>query len=329
LVKENINKEVSMHRIVYHMDSDGKAAAAVVAHFLREEGKTDIYFHPINYGMTLNMTGWDRQRDQVFLVDFSFQPLRKMIDFLESMHTVTWIDHHATALEMEELDPTLAKIPGVRELGYAGCELAWRYFTPKPIPKALKLIGDWDTWRRGTNWETEVVPFQSFLYVNDDRPMNTKLWEQILETNDIESWLALGRVARLVQNRMDDSLIGAASFVGKFAGYRAVMCNVGGNSMMFERNYDVTKFELMILFQLKQGQYLTVSIYGINPDIDCGQLAKKLGEAGPIPSGGGHAQAAGFQCSWEYLWTLIRDVEDGKPWRISSTKQSINDLVKS
>lgn len=318
-----------MHRIVYHMDSDGKAAAAVVAHFLREEGKTDIYFHPINYGMSFNMTGWDRQRDQIFLVDFSFQPLSKMLDFVESLPNLTWIDHHATALEMEEENRSLLRIPGRREVGLAGCELAWQYFTQKPLPKALKLIGDWDTWRRGPNWEAEVVPLQSFLYINDDRPMNVKLWEQLLSATDIESWLGLGRIARLVQNRMDDSLIGAASFVGKFAGYRAVMCNGAGNSMMFERNFDVNKFELMILFQLKQGKYVTVSIYGINPDIDCGQLAKKLGEAGPIPSGGGHDKAAGFQCDWEYLWTLIRDVEDSKPWRTSSSRQSINDLVKS
>jgi oligoribonuclease NrnB/cAMP/cGMP phosphodiesterase (DHH superfamily) len=279
--------------------------------------------------MSFNMTGWDRQRDQIFLVDFSFQPLSKMLDFVESLPNLTWIDHHATALEMEEENRSLLRIPGRREVGLAGCELAWQYFTQKPLPKALKLIGDWDTWRRGPNWEAEVVPLQSFLYINDDRPMNVKLWEQLLSATDIESWLGLGRIARLVQNRMDDSLIGAASFVGKFAGYRAVMCNGAGNSMMFERNFDVNKFELMILFQLKQGKYVTVSIYGINPDIDCGQLAKKLGEAGPIPSGGGHDKAAGFQCDWEYLWTLIRDVEDSKPWRTSSSRQSINDLVKS
>ena len=317
-----------MHRVVYHMDSDGKAAAAVVAHFLREEGKTNIYFHPINYGMSLNMTGWDRQNDEIFLVDFSFQPLSKMLDFVDSLKHVTWIDHHATALEMEELDPTLKSIPGIREVGFAGCELTWKYFTQKPVPKVLRLIGDWDTWRRGSNWESEVVPFQSFLYINDDRPMNVKLWEQVLAATDFEPWLGLGRIARYVQNRADDSLIGAASFVGTFAGHKAVMCNGAGNSMMFERNFDLSKFELMILFQLKQGKYVTVSIYGINPIIDCGQLAKKLGEAGPIPSGGGHAQAAGFQCSWEYLWTLIRDVEDSKPWRISSTRPSISDLVK-
>jgi oligoribonuclease NrnB/cAMP/cGMP phosphodiesterase (DHH superfamily) len=318
-----------MNRIIYHMDADGKAAAAVVAHFLREEGKTNIYFHPINYGMSLNMTGWDREKDEVFLVDFSFQPLSKMLDFVDSMEHVTWIDHHATALELEEHEEKLSQVPGTREVGLAGCELAWQYFTREPLPKALKLIGDWDTWRRGPNWESEVVPFQSFLYINDDRPMNVKLWEQVLAATDIESWLGLGRIARLVQNRMEDSLIGAASFVGKFAGKRAVMCNGAGNSLMFERTYDLSKFELMVMFQLKQGKYVTVSIYGVNPLIDCGQLAKKLGEAGPIPSGGGHAQAAGFQCDWEYLWTLIRDVEDGKPWRISSARQSIGDLVKS
>jgi oligoribonuclease NrnB/cAMP/cGMP phosphodiesterase (DHH superfamily) len=309
------------------MDSDGKAAAAVVAHFLRAEGKTNIYFHPINFGMALNMTGWDRQTDEVFLVDFSFQPLSKMLDFIDSMHHVTWIDHHATSIEMEEHEPDLQKVSGIRESGLSGCELTWRYFTEEPFPKVLKLIGDWDTWRRGYNWETEVLPFQSFLYVNDDRPMNIKLWEQLLAAKEVDQWLGLGRIARFVQDRVDESLIGAASFVGKFAGYRAVMCNGSGSSLMFERNFDVSKFELMILFQLKQGKYVTVSVYGVGEQIDCGQLAKKLGEAGPIPSGGGHAKAAGFQCTWEYLQRLITDVEDSKPWR-TSKKKSIGEVVK-
>lgn len=317
-----------MHRVVYHMDADGKAAAAVVGHFLRKAGKNNIYYHPINYGMSLNMSGWDRENDEVYLVDFSFQPLSKMLDFVDTLEHLVWIDHHATAIELEENNEELVRVPGIREVGFAGCELTWKYFTEEPIPRVLQLIGDWDVWRRGPNWEEEVLPFQSFLYINDDRPQNSKLWEQLLIANNVESWLGLGRIARLVQDRVDESLIGAASFVGKFAGHRAVMCNGAGNSLMFERNFDINKFELMILFQLKQGKYVTVSIYGIKPDLDCGQLAKKLGEDGPIPSGGGHAKAAGFQCSWEYLWTLISDVEDSKPWRISSSRKSISEVVK-
>lgn len=321
-----------MRRIIYHMDADGKAAAAVVAHFLRKEGKNDIYFHPINYGMELNMTGWDREKDEVFLVDFSFQPLDKMLEFVGDLNHVVWIDHHITAIEMEAQSDILLKIPGLRENGPAGCELAWAYYTDAPPPKGIVLIGEWDTWRRGANWETEVVPFQSFLYMNDDRPMNSKLWEAIIacqaDSQELGSWLGLGRIARMVQNRMEDAVIGAASFVGKFAGHRAVMCNGAGSSLMFERNYDVNKFDLMVFFQLKQGKYVTVSIYGTDKDIHCGHLAKQLGEAGPIPSGGGHAKAAGFQGTWEYVWSLVSDVEDGKPWRISSAKQSIGDLVK-
>lgn len=318
-----------MHRIVYHMDADGKAAAATVAHFLREKGKTNMYFHGINYGMGLNMSGWDREKDEVYLVDFSFQPLSKMQDFVNSVEHLTWIDHHASSLEMEEQAPELRSIPGLREIESAGCELCWQYFSDEPLPPVLKLVGDWDTWRRGPNWETEVLPFMAYLYVNDDRPMNVKLWEELLSPDaDIASWLGLGNVVRLVQNRMEDSLIGAASFVGMFAGYRAILCNGAGSSLMFERNYHLDEFDIMVLFQLKQGRYLTVSIYGVNPSVDCGQLARRLGEAGPNPSGGGHAKAAGFQCDWAYLWTLIKDVEDGKKWRITSARQSIGDLVK-
>lgn len=317
-----------MNRIIYHMDSDGKCAAAVVAHFLRRSGKNNIYFHPINYGMALNMPGWDRQNDEIFLVDFSFQPLSKMVDFVESLQHVVWIDHHATAIEMESQSEILSQVPGLRESGPAGCELAWQYYDSGTPPKSVTLIGEWDTWRRGKNWDDEVTPFQSFLYLNDDRPQNSKFWEQVLACKDLDKWISLGRIARLVQNRMEDTVIGSASFVGKFAGHKAVLCNGAGNSLMFERNFDLSKFDMMVMFQLKQGKFVTVSLYGVNPAIDCGQLAKKLGEAGPIPSGGGHAQAAGFQCDWDYLWTLITDVQDGKEWRTNSTRQSISDVVK-
>jgi oligoribonuclease NrnB/cAMP/cGMP phosphodiesterase (DHH superfamily) len=327
--KDNTTRRYCMHRVIYHMDSDGKASAAVVGFFLRKSGESNIYYHPINYGMELDTSKWDRRNDHIYLVDFGFQPAQKMVDFAKKFTHFVWIDHHASSIEMEKEFPELQGTPGVREVGKAACELCWEYFSPEKVPLVLNLIGDWDVWRRNAIWESTVLPFQSFLWISDDRPQNAILWDQLLVAKDVEKWLGIGRITRFVQDRADASLMGAASFVGRFAGYKAIMCNGAGSSLMFERNFDIDRFELMVLFQLKQGKYVTVSLYGTGDAPDCGQLAKRLGEAGPIPSGGGHPKAAGFQCNWEYLQTLITQVEESKPWRkTTSGAKSISEVVK-
>jgi nanoRNase/pAp phosphatase (c-di-AMP/oligoRNAs hydrolase) len=80
----------------------------------------------------------------------------------------------------------------------------------------------------------------------------------------------------------------------------------------------------MVTFQWIGLDYITVSMYTEKIDkFNVGELAKILGNAGDIPSGGGHPGAAGFQCGWEYFRSLIenpiqlKDVKDGPATRNS------------
>ena len=70
-----------------------------------------------------------------------------------------------------------------------------------------------------------------------------------------------------------------------------------------------TSYDLMVGFNLTKEGYWTVSLYSVQDHIHCGDIAKQLGGAGPIPSGGGHKGAAGFQCDWPYLESLIKREE--------------------
>ena len=95
-------------------------------------------------------------------------------------------------------------------------------------------------------------------------------------------------------------------FYGKFGAYTAMMINRGGNSTLFENGVKPpSEYELMVTFYLTKHGYWTVSLYSVQDHIHCGDIAKKLGEAGPKPSGGGHKGAAGFQCDWPYIEKLI------------------------
>jgi nanoRNase/pAp phosphatase (c-di-AMP/oligoRNAs hydrolase) len=73
-------------------------------------------------------------------------------------------------------------------------------------------------------------------------------------------------------------------------------------------------FELLVLFRSIRGQYWTVSLYTYRKGVDCGKIAEKIGMSGPIPSGGGHAKAAGFQTTWEYFAEQVR-LENGEKLR--------------
>lgn len=318
-----------MHQVIYHMDADGQCAAAIVGYALFNSGvpKTDIYFQAINHGMEVQTKAWG-PKDTIWMVDFSLQPLPVMVTFAEAYDDrFIWIDHHLSALQMEVEAPMLSQIRGIRESGLAGCELAWRHCCrDKPLPEAVELIGKWDTWRRGPDWDTHVVPYQSFLFMADTRPQNWEFWKGVLE-NPVTEFLNVGRVVRAVQDKVDSANMNAGAFVCKFDGLKAIATNGAGNSLMFEKNYE-DAFDLMIMYRQIHGKHVTVSLYSMRDSVNCAEIAQRLGMAGPNPSGGGHKGAAGFQCNWAYLETLISDVEDVKPWKKKSTASgSISDLL--
>ena len=311
-----------MYRIAMHVDADGFAAAGVVYKHLREQGvpQDQMVFHPINYGMPIPEE-IDYEKDTVYLVDFSLQPLMEMVQFANTLgERLIWIDHHSTSVDMEEEHPALKSVPGVRQVNWeegvpiSGCELAWKYlFMDTKMPHILRLIGDWDTWR----WkdlpvyaQEQVKELQSALYMAENSPKTEEgreFWRShLVEESDFFETTTFrdGKLLHAYQEKQWKGQVGALHFEADFQGLRAIMVNLKGNSEMFKGFYDPEKHDVMITFQLTKGEYLTVGLYGENPEIHVGELARKIGEAGDKPSGGGHAGAAGFQCSWDYFKTL-------------------------
>lgn len=317
------------HRTLLHTDSDGHCAAGIVYQYLRKKGVKDeeMAFHPINYGMPIPPE-IDYANDTVYMVDFSFQPLKTMVEFAEKLgDRLIWIDHHSTSVDMEEEAPELRKIPGIRQVNYygdekgtpiSGCELVWFYlYQGHTHPPVVQLVGEWDTWRwknKPEDRQDTVQAFQHYLRSVNSNPKyadGRAFWYALLggsgkaDTSIPQEGLAVGKILLDQQRKSWKGAVGGSGFTADFQGHRAVMVNRRGNSEMFRGFFDEDKHDVMVTFELVKGEYLTVGMYTTKTDLlHLGNLCKKLGEAGDYPSGGGHAGAAGFQCSWDYFKTL-------------------------
>ncbi len=316
------------HHIIHHVDPDGHAAAAVVylALVKQEVDPANIHFLRINYGMKLHDQDVNYDEDRVYVVDFCLQPYEQMAEMCRQVgERMVWIDHHQTSIDCEK-DFGLEETAGKRSTSLSGCELTWKYFFPGvKVPDLLDLIGTWDTFRRDDEmkWEHEVLPLQTYLFSLDTRPhVNINFWFNLLRTaledpkgmrtgGQLGNLIGQGTVMRRYQIRKEDSMLGATSYMGKFAGHSAVIANLShANSLMFERLYEVSEVDLLVAYTHTKGKFWRVTIFTNQENVDCGALAKRLGYEGPNKSGGGHQKAAGFQTDWEHLSSYI-ETEEG------------------
>jgi len=312
-----------------HKDSDGYCSAGIVYRYLKEKEvpDTQIYFHGINYGMPVPEE-INYEKDTVYMVDFSLQPADVMLEFAEKLgDRFIHIDHHQSSVDMEEEVPALQRVPGIRQVHYhgdkessliSGAELTWFYLYQKHShPPAVQLVGEWDTWRytgKSEERQEDVTAFQYYLQSVNSNPAHRdgrRFWYNILggagdaDLSIPREGLTSGRALMAYQHKQWKSVLGNKGFTADFQGLTAVMVNQQGNSTMFKGFFDPEEHDIMVTYQEVHGEYLTVSMYTPKTDIlNLGVLAKKIGEAGDRPSGGGHAGAAGFQCGWEYFKTL-------------------------
>ena len=264
----------------YHNDLDGRCAGAIVHKKARESGESCEFF-PIDYKDEFPFESI--QKDEVvYIVDFSLQKPGEFEQLLEITDNVIWIDHHKTAIEKHgDL-----QVAGIREDGIAGCVLTWHWLFPdEKMPKAVELIGDYDVWT--FKYGEDTKKFQVGMKLEDTHPQS-RLWDTLLEWDArVPLIIEQGTAALRYREGHYKDLIEAISFFTEFEGYRAVACNAAlANSMLFDSVN--AGYDLMMPFYFDGSQW-TVSIYTKRDDVDCSELAKKYG-------GGGHKQAAGFQC---------------------------------
>ena len=274
---------------IYHnKDLDGYCSGAIV-----KLKYPDAQMIGYDYSEELDIVHLIRKGEPVVMIDVSL-PMMQMLWLATWSHNqLTWIDHHKTAINeyMNFIeDSGVDFLEPVLEVGIAACEIAWKHYFPgTEIPKAVELLGMYDTWRNEDKgkWELIIMPFQYGMRNICNSPENFPLY--LLTSKVREGTIEIIRQGEQILNyqKMQNTRACKHAFVVNYYGYRVLALNIGGaNSTAFDSVYDPNLHDILCPFYFTGTQWV-FSLFSLK-DIDVSVIAKANG-------GGGHKQAAGFQ----------------------------------
>src|SRR5579872_7067039 len=136
---------------VYHnKDLDGYCSGAIV-----KRKYPDAVMLGWDYGQPLPFDDSAVIGEDVILIDISL-PVLKMAQLASVSKSFTWIGHHISAINEFNAFPEETRITAILENGISACEGGWKYLFPEVImPTAVKLIGEYDTWRNQDKFRWE------------------------------------------------------------------------------------------------------------------------------------------------------------------------------
>lgn len=313
-------------KIIHHNDHDGRAAAAIVAQATpiyrlmtdkkpigtyNLDNRTDdvdqlkdiidgvvprislpyirqvhaIDFIEMDYSKELDIESISLG-EPIFIVDFSLKPA-VMARLLERTNEVTWIDHHATAK-----DYPYQHLAGLRDFtpkGKSGCELTWMYYHPNmDMPRAVALIGDYDSWRM--KLAPLCLSFYEGLKLVDTSPTSA-IWQDLIGVgNDmlVIDIAKQGSIAIQYRDNYCSELRNSFGYSCVLKGFEYLDCYALNAYRFGSQAYGpLMKVYDVCIAYVNDGNKTTVSLYSEQPHIDVGVIAKSFG-------GGGHKGAAGF-----------------------------------
>ncbi len=271
-----------MRICIYHRaDLDGKCSAAIW-----KMAQTDFDYRLVgaDYGDPLPCNGltWnDLACADVALLDFSLQPWENMQRIAKIARTVTWIDHHKTAIEDYKKHGLPDNVNAVLGTEYSACELAWKhYFHNRPMPHIVYLLGRYDVWdiKRPNVLEMQYGVRSALVGTGIDSIIYLMKSEEL-----VEELVASGRAIIEYLEKDAAEVIRGIGFTLEFAGHRWLAINRSGvNSKFFG---EVPKDYDGCLAFCWNGKKWKVTMF--SDKIDVSEIAKWYG-------GGGHKGAAGF-----------------------------------
>jgi len=282
--------------IIYHDDADGRCAAAIAGRHIRDSRPEKVSYYPIWHGDPVPWEAFDGfgiDEDELWILDFSFDP-----DTMEKMKVLVgekfiWIDHHFT--ELQKLQDLSFSPKGLRDIGYAGCYLTWIFChgSESSMPLAVQYIADRDIWKFRLGDNTRYF-YEAYL-AEEDRQPYASVWDQWLyqRPKNVVRELATGR--GLHQHRIR-GLAAWAKRLGRETrvfgtDLSCLKMNYPGSGDMGQvvrdLGYDIC---WCYVEEIKGGNKVrTHSIY--SKVFDCGTYAKMRGKP---KRGGGHKGAAGW-----------------------------------
>jgi len=272
-------------------DLDGHCSGAIVRHACRKLNMpTQMY--GVNYGRDkfVEKTIEESGARLVYMVDFCLEPFDRMLELQKKVDLV-WIDHHQTSIDALKQ----YNFKGIQQVGTGACALTWDYFygVCSIRPWSVQRLAEHDV---GDHTHHHTLPLQYGIRnynTTPDDDATISLWKNILESDadTIKKILYEGKLIHQYEMQKRQRICNAYSFYTKLNGYSAVCCNIGlADSSVFD-GIDPDTFDIMIAFcrlPLPRKKW-NVSMYSKSGGVNVGAIALSYG-------GGGHENAAGFQC---------------------------------
>lgn len=295
-----------MHRthIIHHNDLDGYCCAAIVCKWLeglptRGDFKVTEHVFGYNKGLNLDVIEFD---DSAYLLDCTpspeeFEALMKKL----GVENVVWVDHHQTNIDkVKHLPQPQSKLSDTHP---AACMLTWQLlYDDAPAPNWVEWVSKWDTfthdyiptildfvWGAKTaGLETSIEAWRSLMTDKTD----TVIREIVNVGGAVRRFDGEQMLARLDNHGFD---VRVPTRSGAFLKGKAL--NIGKvNSFAFESCED-QGYDVFVPFYW-DGKQWTVSLYAPRDR----QGATHLGEHCSAMGGGGHENAAGYQCKQLPEW---------------------------
>jgi len=281
-------------KIFHHNDLDGRCAAAIAWRYAENpRNLQNITTIEVDYKDDLGPFIEKILPDErVIIVDFSFCE-KDMEMVLQKTGDIIWIDHHKSAIGRKYS----VDLKGLRSNNYSGCELTWMYFCSNhPIPHAVELIGDMDTWKWIYGKETErfceglklcILSSKKILSLSAD----SYVWDEVFKNiNFVNDLIVKGIVAIECRDRLSEDYRKSFGFEVVFEGYKTyVLGFVGYGSKVFGDK--MNEYPLCMNFAY-DGKKWQIGIY--SNTLDVSEIAVRHG-------GGGHKGAGGWVTS-KFPW---------------------------
>ena len=269
--------------IFHSKDFDGVCSAAIV-----RKKYPDVTLIGMDYGKNDGpevISNLD-EGAEIIMVDFCLEPFDRMIELCHK-HTLTWIDHHISAIK--EHEKSGIEIAGARDSKLAGCELTWQHVFPdEEMPTGVKLLGRYDVWDKAS--DPRIDPFQMGMKSKYALDPTAKYWDKVIESNDefINQTCEDGKKIQTYHKIIDAEYTSNCAFEVEFDGYTCLAVNIYPKShQIFESVPQYDKYDVMLAFGWAKNVW-KISLYTEKDNIDCSVIAQKYG-------GGGHKKAAGFR----------------------------------
>ncbi len=273
--------------IVYHgYCIDGFTAAWLAWHYATDHGYETVELVPAKYGDSVPAC----VDHDVWVLDFSFRPA-DLVDLCARANQVTWLDHHASAIDAWDqwLATTTIGLPANLKLDLdndrSGALITWDWFHAPGAPesKIVQCVDDRDRWVWKQPGSAEVFAALT------SRPQTIEAWDEAFAVG-FDAIVAEGAAIARYRERLIETHV-ANAYRWKVAGHwvHVANCPYAIGSEVAGRLAELHPDEPFAAYWLFDG---ALQQWGLRSRGDGGAdvavIAQGLG-------GGGHRHASGFR----------------------------------